>query len=322
MPTRKDPSTVASTTPRTLSPITSARFEWQTWLVILAVYGSWLGLVLGYRDLPLWFSWPALVIVTAWFMSLQHELLHGHPTPNKAFNRLLGLAPLSAWYPYDIYRDSHLDHHRDQLLTTPGLDPESNYVQAEVYARMNGWQRLRSWALRTVVGRFLVGPGVTIPAVWSDLFADVRKRGWAWVNTWVVHLAWLVLMLWWLYTACGVHPAFYLIGVAYPALGLAMLRSFNEHRPAAAPQQRTVVNEAAWPWRLLFLNNNFHAVHHDMPSLAWYLIPAVYRSNRDAYLDGNGHYLMPGYCHVIARYAFKPVDSPIHPGCGHEVAPP
>ena len=313
---------MASTTPRTPAPATKSRFEWQTWLVILAVYGSWLGLVLGYQDLPRWFSWPALVIATAWFMSLQHELLHGHPTRNKAFNRLLGLAPLSAWYPYDIYRDSHLDHHRDELLTTPGIDPESNYVLPEVYQGMNRWQRFRVWALRTVIGRFLVGPGVTIPAVWSDLFTDVRRRGWAWVNTWVLHLALLLLMLWWLYAVCAIHPALYLVGVAYPALGLAMVRSFNEHRPAVVPAQRIVVNEAAWPWQLLYLNNNFHAVHHHMPGLAWYRIPAAYRANRDAYLAGNGNYVMPGYCHVIGRYAFKPVDSPIHPGFGQKEAAP
>jgi len=296
-------------------------FEWPTWLVVLAVYGGWAGLVLGYRSLPLWLTWPALVVVVAWFMSLQHELLHGHPTRNKAFNRLLGLFPMSAWYPYDVYRDSHLAHHRDELLTTPGIDPESNYVHPDVYARMNLWQRFRVWALRTVVGRFLVGPGVTIPAVWKDIVTGVRGRGWVCVRTWVVHIGLLALMLWWLDKAAGIDPWWYLFGVAYPALGLAMLRSFNEHRPAAIPTQRIVVNEAAWPWQLLFLNNNFHSVHHDLPGLAWYRIPAAYRANRDAYLAGNGHYLMPGYGHVIARYALRPVDSPIHPGFGPGTKP-
>jgi hypothetical protein len=34
--------------------------EWQTWLLILAVYGSWLGLVLAYPVLPGWLVTPLL----------------------------------------------------------------------------------------------------------------------------------------------------------------------------------------------------------------------------------------------------------------------
>ena len=106
----------------------------------------------------------------------------------------------------------------------------------------------------------------------------------------------------------------YLLGIAYPALGLAMLRSFYEHRPAALPAHRIVINEAAWPWRLLYLNNNYHAVHHAHPGLAWYRIPADYRANRAAYLEGNGGFLLKGYARLLWRHALKPVDSPIHPG--------
>ena len=294
--------------------MTKSPFEWQTWLVILGVYGSWLGLVLGYRDLPLWVSWPALVVVTAWFMSLQHELLHGHPTRNKAFNRLLGLAPLSAWYPYDIYRDSHLDHHRDELLTTPGVDPECNYVEASRYAGMAAARRGMAWANRTVAGRFFLGPLSAILEVWADIFTGPRQRGMASVRTWSVHLALLVALLWWMNHHAGMSPVFYLFGVAYPALGIAMLRSFFEHRPAALPAHRIVINEASLPWRLLYLNNNYHSVHHDHPSLPWYRIPAAFRADREGYLKRNGQFHLPGYGHVLWNYAFKPVDSPVHPG--------
>ncbi len=59
---------------------------------------------------------------------LQHELLHGHPTRNAAFNRFLGLLPLAVWYPFDEYKRSHLAHHEEAHLTYPGIDPESNYL--------------------------------------------------------------------------------------------------------------------------------------------------------------------------------------------------
>jgi len=288
-------------------------FEWPTWLVIITIYGAWFALIAHYRSLPAWLVNPALVLVTAWYMSLQHELLHGHPTRIKALNRLLGLFPMSAWYPYDIYRDSHLIHHRDEFLTTPGADPECNYVHPEAYAKMNGLHRaIRS--MRTVLGRLLIGPGLTIPAVWSDIFTGYRQRGLASAKSWALHIALMVAMLWWVQSKSGIGPLHYLFGIAYPALGLAMLRSFYEHRPAALPVQRIVINHASWPWRLLYLNNNYHLVHHEQPSLAWYRIPAVYNLDRAGFLLRNDDFQTPGYGHLLWNYAFKPVDSPIHPG--------
>lgn len=289
-------------------------FEWQTWLLIIAVYGSWLALILGYRAMPAWLAGALLIVVTSWYMSLQHELLHGHPTRSKTLNRLLGLLPLSAWYPYDIYRDSHLAHHRDELLTTPGIDPEGNYVHARDFASMGATQRTLGWANRTVAGRLAFGPGLTIVQVWADIFTGPRKRGLASVRTWSVHLLLLMALLWWVHHQSGIKPLHYLFGVAYPALALAMLRSFYEHRPAFVPAHRIVINEASLPWRVLYLNNNYHAVHHDLPSLPWYRIPSAFRADRAGYLQRNGGFRLPGYGHVLLRYAFKPVDSPVHPG--------
>ena len=290
------------------------QFEWQTWLVVFGVYGSWAALIAYYKLLPALPANILLILVTCWFMSLQHELLHGHPTRNKSFNRLLGLLPLSAWYPYDVYRDSHLAHHRDELLTTPGIDPEANYLEAHDYARLGKLKRGLRWSLRTVAGRLLVGPAVTIPEVWADIFTGPRRRGMVAARSWSLHLALLIAVLWWVNRQAGISPLHYLFGIAYPALGLVMLRSFYEHRPAEIAEHRIVVNEAAWPWRLLYLNNNYHAVHHAWPGLAWYDIPALWRDRREAFLQGNGNFHLPGYVHVIWTYAFKPVDSPVHPG--------
>ena len=288
--------------------------EWPTWLLIAAIYGGWLALILAYRSLPGWVANPALVLVVAWHMSLQHELLHGHPTRNKAFNRLLGIFPMSAWYPYDIYRDSHLTHHRDEFLTTPGVDPECNYLQAHEFERLWKIQRAMRWLLRTALGRLLLGPAHTIPLVWADIVAGPARRDFTYVRTWVVHLSLLIAMLWWVNERAGIAPLHYLFGIAYPALSLAMLRSFFEHRPAKLPAHRIVITDAALPWRLLYLNNNYHAVHHDYPGVAWYRIPALYRADREGFLLRNNGFYIPGYCHLLWKYALKPIDTPVHPG--------
>ena len=88
----------------------------------------------------------------------------------------MGLAPLAVWYPYELYLRSHLAHHRDELLTEPGIDPESNYIDAA------GWQRLSSlyrpmWiAQRTVLGRFLLGPVMVIVPTWLDIVRQPLRR--------------------------------------------------------------------------------------------------------------------------------------------------
>ena len=51
--------------------------EWPTWLLIVAVHGAWLALLLFYRALPAGLGQVGLVLVAAWHLSLQHELLHG-----------------------------------------------------------------------------------------------------------------------------------------------------------------------------------------------------------------------------------------------------
>jgi fatty acid desaturase len=296
-------------------------FEWPNGLLIIVIYGAWLTLILWYPRLPQVPATLALVVVCAWFMSLQHELLHGHPTRHAGLNRLFGLAPLAAWYPYDIYRDSHIAHHRDELLTTPGVDPESNYVDPAAWKALGPWGRFLRTAMRTVAGRFLLGPALAILEVWADIFTGPRQRGWRAVRTWGQHLALLGLLLWWVQAQSGISALHYLFGIAYPALGLAMMRSFHEHRPAPAPGHRIVVNDAGVFWRLLYLNNNYHSVHHAKPALAWYRIPALWRAQREQFLAGNGQFHYQGYGRLLWRHLFTPVDSPVHPGFDHPETP-
>ena len=283
--------------------------EWPTWMVCLAIYGGWLGALYWHRQDASAGALVLIVVLAAWYMSLQHELVHGHPTQHAGLNRALGLLPIAVWYPFDIYRSSHLAHHRDEVLTYPGQDPESNYLDPEDYAQRSASKRFLLTAQRTSLGRFCITPAFAIfhllrPLI-SKAYWDSARLRW----TWAQHALLLVLMLGAIDRYAGISPGLYL-ALSYPCLGLAFMRSFYEHRPAADQQHRIVINEAGWFGRLLYLNNNFHAVHHAQPKLAWYRIPALYRAHKDYFLHRNGGYLLKGYVGFFARYALRPLDAP------------
>ena len=289
------------------------RIEWQTALLGVAVYGGWaLALRHGTRFGPL-AGTALLALLACWFMSLQHELLHGHPTRSTRINRWLGLLPLAVWFPYDLYRHSHLAHHRDEVLTEPGIDPESNYLGAAAWAALPRWQRPLWRAQRTLLVRVLVGPAMVIVPTWLDIVRKPWRGDFSHTAMWAQHLALLAAMLWAIDRFAGIGAWHYVLGVGYPALGLAMLRSFYEHRPAALPAHRVVVNEAGWFWRLLYLNNNYHAVHHEQPGLPWYRLRRHYLRERDGVLRRNGGFLVAGYGSLLRRHALCAVDSPVHP---------
>lgn len=288
---------------------TRREFEWPTWLLLLTIVVAWLALVRAHDVLPwaLWFV--AMVVLCAWYMSFQHELTHGHPTRWAAVNRLVGLAPLAVWYPYDAYERHHLIHHDDQHLTEPGVDTESNYTAQTQMQQLGGLSRWLRNSQRTVLGRLVLGPGLCVLAL-LRLTKDELARGEShMLRAWAWHVPLLVVLLVVL-QGQGIAPLEY-AAVGYFAFGLAMQRSLYEHRPAPLPSQRTVINEASLFWRLLFLNNNFHVVHHMYPGLQWYRIGAVYRANAAEFQALNGGFVLPGYGGLLARNLVQPVDSPV-----------
>lgn len=110
-----------------------ARTEWPTWLLIPTVYASWFATLYWSRTLGLTATTVLLILSCTWYMSLQHELVHGHPTRFRQLNRLLGFAPLAVWFPYTLYMENHLRHHNDAHLTLPGVDPETHYVLSLIH---------------------------------------------------------------------------------------------------------------------------------------------------------------------------------------------
>jgi fatty acid desaturase len=91
---------------------------------------------------------------------------------------------------------------------------------------------------------------------------------------WLRHFLAVGLLFWLIGTHGSLHPAAYFLA-AYFGMGLLMVRSFIEHQAVEKANQRSVIIETRGPLSLLFLNNNFHSVHHAYPSLAWYRIPSL-----------------------------------------------
>jgi len=289
------------------------RSEWPTWLLLVGVYAGWFALLLGSPWLGSGVTLLLLVPLLVLWLSLQHELLHGHPTRFPWLNKLLGYAPFAVWYPYTLYRDSHLLHHRDEDLTLPGRDPESRYLGRLDWQRAPRLQRALRWLDKTVAGRLLGGAPQALFGLAGEELARLRRGNRQAWRMWLSHGACSVLMFAFIAEYSALSIVQYVFLASVPALSLAMLRSFYEHRPAARPEQRTVLNEAGWPWRWLFLHLNLHLVHHDLPGLPWYFLPTVYRQRREQWLARSGGYLVRGYGELVRRHGLRPIDSPEHP---------
>ena len=290
--------------------------EWPTWIVIVAVYGGWLAILGAYHqallNLPL--ATVLLAVWAAWFMSLQHELIHGHPTRSARVNALFGYAPLSVWYPYALYRDSHLLHHTDSTLTLPDIDPESTYISQARWDQAGPLKRRLLTVRKTFLGRLLLGPPWGVAALLACEWKTVARGDFRRAPMWLGHGALCVGMLYGIQHFAGLPAWYYLLAVTWPALSLASVRAFYEHRAQPMVPERTVINEGGWFTRVLFLNNNLHAVHHARPDVPWYSLPACYRAQRATFLSDNGNFHVPGgYLQLLRQYAWRPVDAPTHP---------
>ncbi len=137
-------------------------------------------------------------------MSLQHELLHGHPTRSALVNKLLGSIPLAIWYPYAIYRDTHIAHHRDESLTEPNVDPESNYVLPEQWMNAPAWQRAL-WRMRkSFAGRLIVGPPLSVVTLLAGAVNEWLRGDQRYASTSIIHAALVTVLLAWLQLFAGI----------------------------------------------------------------------------------------------------------------------
>lgn len=287
------------------------RVEWPTVALIAACYGIWAA-----AGMALWPQWPiaalvAMTLMVALQSSLMHEASHGHPTRSAHLNELLVSLPIGLVYPYRRFKKLHLSHHADERLTDPFDDPESYYRALWQHEELPAWLRTLLRLNNTMVGRFLIGPAIAnVGFLLTD--AKLLAAGDSAVRrAWLHHLLGLALVVPIVVMAFGMPLWVYLVPV-YLGQSLIAIRTFAEHQWSERPDGRTIIVERS-PLALLFLNNNLHLVHHKLPTVAWYRLPALYRERRAEWLSMNEGYAYPNYLALVKAYAFRAKEPVVHP---------
>ena len=288
----------------------SASIEWRTLTLVISTYAIWWLVVTNFEASPLLLS-PALLLVLAFHTSLVHELIHGHPTRVPWLNDLMGTPPVALIYPYAVFKDTHLRHHRNEDLTLPGVDPESFYCCPEEWRKQSKFRRTLAWINMTLAGRLLLNPMFSVIEMLKLCFNHLATGTLKQKLIWLVHIPASIGVLY----VTSVHysvPVWVYLTCAYAAHSVIGLRAFFEHRAVEDPESRIVIVDACGFFKFLFLGNNFHATHHRYPNLPWYQIEERFRQESQAVLRDNGNFYFSGYRDWL-RFLFRPVAPPVHP---------
>lgn len=284
--------------------------ELPTWIAIFLVYFLWWIVLSNFNAIP--FAALFLVFILTFHGSVQHEIIHGHPTRYQGVNDFLAYPPLALWSPYLVYKTSHLKHHEDINLTIPNVDPESYFISKDEWDTLSRYRQKFAEFNMTLLGRLTLGPLWYFFALKKELFMSLRKPFSISFLVLFSHEFIVVILLYFIWSYFNVHFVTYIV-CAYFAHALTMLRSFYEHRPSSNPNHRSVIMQTFFPLRILFLNNNYHFVHHKNPNMSWHLIPREYKLNSEKYNQSNGFFLEKGYFKWFKKYLFKSVKNPKHP---------
>jgi fatty acid desaturase len=134
---------------------------------------------------------------------------------------------------------------------------------------------------------------------------DRVLAGWLW------HLPALAAVLAWVWAAPMSLGQY--VAAAYIGNALLRIRTYAEHQAHALSRARTVIIEDRGPLAFLFLNNNFHVVHHAHPGLPWYALRARFLQDRARYLSLNEGYRFSSYAELFRRHLVQAKDPVPHP---------
>ncbi|WP_341860748.1 fatty acid desaturase [Gymnodinialimonas sp. 57CJ19] len=283
--------------------------EWPTLALLIACYGTWAATLF-------WVPWSVVAVailipVIALQASLQHEVIHGHPFANRRLSEALVMASLNLAVPFLRFRDTHLAHHTDETLTDPYDDPETNYLDPVRWSNLPPVCRAVLQVNNTLLGRILIGPLLGQASFIASEARLIRAgnrdvlRAWGWHVLTSVPVVALII-------ASPTSLGHYLFA-SYGALSVLKIRTFLEHQAHISAPGRTVVVEDRGLLAFLFLNNNFHAVHHMHPGVPWYRLPKLYVANRSAYLSSNDGYRYASYRQIFRHYLLRAKDPVAHP---------
>jgi fatty acid desaturase len=285
--------------------------EWPTLALLIATYGIWAA---GTTVIYGWSPLVAIIVVgvmIAQYSSLQHETLHGHPFRARWLSELVVTPGLTLTVPFGRFRDVHLAHHHDPHLTDPYDDPESNYLDPAVWVTLPRFVQLILLVNNTLLGRIVIGP-VIGAALWLRGEGRLILQGdRAVMRDWGLHLLGLIPVVAWLWLAA--MPWWAYLVATWIGHGLLKIRTYLEHRAHDLSRGRSVIVEDRGPLALLFLNNNFHAVHHAHPQVPWYRLPAFYTAQRAQFQARNEGYVYRSYAEIFGKHLLRTKDPVAHP---------
>ena len=285
--------------------------EWVTVALICVTYALWAVAIAVLPTISLSLAVAVAAVLIAFHASLTHEVLHGHPFRSQALNEATMFLPLNLVIPFNRFRDTHLAHHRDSSLTDPYDDPETNYLDPEVWQRLPRWWQAVLNFNNTLLGRVTIGAGLGTAAFLRDEWRGALRGDRDIWLAWGLHLIGGGAVLW--MVMVSPMPVWAYLIAAYVALAILRIRTFLEHRAHTKTRARTVVIEDRGVLAFMFLNNNFHVVHHMNPTVPWYKLPALYRAGKERYLRCNDAYVYRSYGEIFRRYFLRAKDPVPHP---------
>ena len=286
--------------------------EWPTLILTLCVYGAYAFGAFVVLPVSLVLGMLIMVIAGVLHSSLTHEVLHGHPFKSAIANALLVFPALIIFIPYLRFKDTHLEHHRDERLTDPYDDPETNFMDPQVWDQLPKWRQSLHLFNNILLGRMFLGPVLSqIAFMRADLrliLAGDRRVALGWF----LHVPSLIVAYVMVVMVADV-PIWLWVLAAYLSMAILKIRTYLENRVHDHPRGRSVVVEDRGLLSFLFLNNNLHSVHHAHPSVPWYALPRLFASKRDRFLAMNDGYHFGCYGEVMRKFAINRKDPVAHP---------
>jgi fatty acid desaturase len=262
-------------------PVPAVRAELRTipgWRNLLTVAGAWIqsfGVVAAAVVIDRWWSYlVAFFLVGRGFALLNilaheaaHRLLFNHKRVNDFVGRWLLAYP--AFQPFDLYRRSHMAHHRDEMgPDEPDLALYSGYPISPASMRrkltrdavgISGWKNLRP-LLKGLTGRSSRGLALRILGVQAVIWAAF----------------WATTGKWWIYPALWLAPWM----TAWRVLN--RLRAIAEHAGMQRSEDRRLTTHVvrqrpvARFWMVPY-HTGWHLAHHVDMGIPWRKLPALHR---------------------------------------------
>jgi fatty acid desaturase len=258
-------------------------------LPLLVPMGGWAGL-----------AFLALVVLTApLHYGFMHETMHGGPFPSEAWNRRIGRAlGIALGLPWETMRFGHLAHHgfnRHKYDCPEHREPGAAWLPsaAVYYAKLVIGNEL----IYAAIPLALLPPWPVTQRMFARfdsseataqfrtaalrVFANPARRNAVRLDLAVIAgLSTLAVVLW------GAHWPIFLAAVLLRWMVLSLLDNAPHYATplGSGRDARDSRLPRALSW--LVMNQNFHGIHHDSPSLHWSELPGSFAQAGRPYAGG------------------------------------